>query len=393
MNRRFLRVPRRPTNWRRLQQLTARSAASGDIFRTESGMWVTARAEHVRQILVTESQRYRNQSAFVRVDHQVQLPAGTRKRVVRELVGVLNAALPVDWDTVITAWVGEQHELTMPGWGMRFLRHAFATAIACQRSPQLTSLIDVFVDRNLVRHSTQGRYGLRSRHRIQALGRQLGELITSDEGTGRPPGDLAPRGLAPVDLVDVVANVPDLAAGQRGELLLRLVTAVVGATGVALEWTMIHVADAMVADPAWQPTVTEVAALAAEAQRVHPTSWLIMRQATEDHQVGGCPIAAGEHIAVLTYALHRAADSWPEPDTFNPTRWATEAPEPGAYVPFAAGRTTCPGRNIAIQAIIDATVQFAARYRLVHRQRRGAVPNVRTLFAPPDGTLHLTRRP
>jgi cytochrome P450 len=391
----FLRSPRRPTNWRRLGQLAQRTGAAEDgMICTESGLWVTDRPEHARQILVTHPERYADVSAFVRVDHTTQLPPATRTWVVRELVRTLHGALPTDWGALVETWVGDRRALPTPGWGMRLLRVAFADAVAAGRSPELASLVDLFVERNLIRHSTQGRYGLRRRYRIQALGRRVGEIVAAETGGVGRAVDAATDGR---DLVDLVARVPDLSVGQRGELLLRLVVSIVGATGAALEWTAIQVAAAMAGDPGWQPTRVQVAAVVAETQRLYPTSWLLVRQATEEHQIGEHRVAAGGRVAVLTYALHRSPDSWPEPDIFDPGRWhgnagAGAAPGRGGYLPFSAGRSACPGRSVAVQAIVEATLALASRYRLTFRQRPGAVPNVRTLFAPPDGMLHLEPR-
>jgi cytochrome P450 len=156
-----------------------------------------------------------------------------------------------------------------------------------------------------------------------------------------------------------VAATRDLTDSQRGELYLRLVQSVLGATGIALEWALIHAAEAMQRDPSVILDATTIAALVAETLRVSPVSWLIFREAIEDHRVGDQRIRADETVAVLTYQLHREPDAWHRPEVFDMTRWiGTHEAGPGTYVPFSSGRSTCPGKSIAIEAIVDATAAF-----------------------------------
>jgi cytochrome P450 len=190
------------------------------------------------------------------------------------------------------------------------------------------------------------------------------------------------------DLVSAVNAVPALTASQRGELYLRLVVAMLGATGVALEW-------ALIAAAGHGATMDEesAAATVAETLRLRPSSWVIARQAEADHRLGGSEIRADDVILLLSYAAHRQPRVWPRPSSFDPSRWRAKADLPvGAYVPFAAGPATCPGRSIALRTLTSATVAFSALYEMRYWCQASDRPYVRTLLSPPGGTLILNRR-
>ncbi|MEU3752696.1 cytochrome P450 [Streptomyces olivoreticuli] len=104
-----------------------------------------------------------------------------------------------------------------------------------------------------------------------------------------------------------------------------------------------------------------------EALRLYPPSWMAMRVAAEDTELGGRHIPAGTMILYSAYALHHNPELFPDPEVFDPGRWegerAREVPR-GALLPFGAGSHKCIGDVLALTetALIVATV--AARWRL-----------------------------
>lgn len=104
-----------------------------------------------------------------------------------------------------------------------------------------------------------------------------------------------------------------------------------------------------------------------EALRLYPPSWMAMRVAAQDTELGGQPISAGTMILYSAYALHHNPDLFPDPETFDPGRWEGERAEQvprGALLPFGAGSHKCIGDVLALTetALVVATV--AARWRL-----------------------------
>lgn len=104
-----------------------------------------------------------------------------------------------------------------------------------------------------------------------------------------------------------------------------------------------------------------------EALRMYPPSWMAMRVAAEDTELGGRAIPARTMILYSAYALHHNPELFPDPETFDPGRWegerAAQVPR-GALLPFGAGSHKCIGDVLALTetALIVATI--AARWRL-----------------------------
>ncbi len=88
-----------------------------------------------------------------------------------------------------------------------------------------------------------------------------------------------------------------------------------------------------------------------EAMRLYPPAGGVTRQAIQDIELAGYPIAKGHTIAISTYVMHRDAKFYPEPDRFDPDRFSAEneAKLPRyAYLPFGAGPRVCIGNSFAM---------------------------------------------
>ncbi len=95
---------------------------------------------------------------------------------------------------------------------------------------------------------------------------------------------------------------------------------------------------------------------------------ILMRRAREDVELGGVIIRAGSEVAVSQHTLHRDPRWFPDPDRFDPDRWApgetAELPK-GAYIPFGAGARLCPGHVFAPTEIGIVAATIGARWRLI----------------------------
>lgn len=89
-----------------------------------------------------------------------------------------------------------------------------------------------------------------------------------------------------------------------------------------------------------------------EALRMYPPAWGMFRSPHQEVVLGGeIAVPKGAHMMFNTYALHRHADYWEEPEQFNPNRFDQPLAHPFAYVPFGHGPRICIGQQIAkIQA-------------------------------------------
>ncbi|MGW2378405.1 cytochrome P450 [Kitasatospora sp. NPDC001683] len=93
-------------------------------------------------------------------------------------------------------------------------------------------------------------------------------------------------------------------------------------------------------------------ALVSETLRLYPSAWLLPRHALEDDVIAGHRVAAGTDVLVCPYLTHRDPALWPDPERFDPTRFAPGADRPahlGAYLPFGLGARACLGTQFALR--------------------------------------------
>ncbi|NXJ75175.1 CP4V2 protein, partial [Trogon melanurus] len=87
-----------------------------------------------------------------------------------------------------------------------------------------------------------------------------------------------------------------------------------------------------------------------EALRIFPSVPMFARVLREDCSIEGYQIPKGTNVLVLTYALHRDPEIFPDPEEFRPERFFPENSKgrhPYAYVPFSAGPRNCIGQRFA----------------------------------------------
>jgi len=95
-----------------------------------------------------------------------------------------------------------------------------------------------------------------------------------------------------------------------------------------------------------------------EAMRLWPASHSLGRAPVEDEVLGGYRIPAGSSVIVFSYALHREADVWGDPDTFDPSRFDVTDPETArrqrqAWMVLGSGPHSCVGANLTtIETIV-----------------------------------------
>ena len=89
-----------------------------------------------------------------------------------------------------------------------------------------------------------------------------------------------------------------------------------------------------------------------EALRLYPPVAFLPRDVTESHQLGDRSAPAGSVVFVAPWLLQRHAKHWPDPDAFDPDRFATPQGAEGlrcAYLPFSMGERVCVGAAFAMQ--------------------------------------------
>lgn len=115
-------------------------------------------------------------------------------------------------------------------------------------------------------------------------------------------------------------------------------------TSNALAWSLYLLG----AHPQANPDITGIDNFFAEVIRLYPSIWIVERRAIAAETIAGFDIPRGSSVLISPYILHRRADFWPDPERFDPTRFATETDRPRhAYLPFGLGPHRCVGLHMA----------------------------------------------
>ncbi|MCK9897881.1 cytochrome P450 [Frankia sp. AgB32] len=207
------------------------------------------------------------------------------------------------------------------------------------------------------------------------------------------PGAAGDVGGDPPDLLSALVAARDPATnqplGQREirEQVMTMLMAGHETTAKALTWSLYlldrhpqvagrarrEIAAALGGRP---PTVADLSILPwcqvilAEAMRLFPPVWVISRRAVVDDTLAGYAVPAGALVCVSPWVLHRDAARWPDPDVFDPVRFAERdgaSRSADGYLPFGLGPRRCIGRGFALMEaqLVLATLLQRVEMRLV----------------------------
>lgn len=121
----------------------------------------------------------------------------------------------------------------------------------------------------------------------------------------------------------------------------------------------------------------------AESMRLYPPAWAIGRMAREPLELGGYTLPAKSIVLLSPYLMHRNARFWPDPDRFDPARWADGDfyKRDFTYFPFGGGPRICVGERFAWMegVLLLAVIAQRWRFRLEpgHRVERKALITLR----------------
>ncbi len=104
-----------------------------------------------------------------------------------------------------------------------------------------------------------------------------------------------------------------------------------------------------------------------ETLRVRPAAYILTRWAQQADTVCGYHIPAQSALVLSPYITHHLAEFWPEPERFDPERFAPgkEAERPRyAYLPFGGGPRQCIGNSFALTEATLITAAIVQRFRV-----------------------------
>jgi cytochrome P450 len=124
-----------------------------------------------------------------------------------------------------------------------------------------------------------------------------------------------------------------------------------------------------------------------ETLRLYPPAAMTVREALRDVQIGEYLVPKGATVLFPFYAMHRNPEYFPEPERFDPERFAAEREKSiprNAYMPFGAGAHICVGNHFAMLEghLLLATITQQVSLELLASQD-----------IQPDGTQGLALRP
>jgi pentalenene oxygenase len=219
----------------------------------------------------------------------------------------------------------------------------------------------------------------RFRRAYAGLQRTLETVIAKRRADGTDHGDLL---AAVLSARDTAADGGGLSDTEIMDQVMTFFSAGTETTGTSLAWALHLVAqhpdierrlhdevDAVLAGRA--PTQADLPRLEVtrrvflEATRLWPPIWLLTRVTAVDTELGGFDVPAGATVLFSPYMIHRRPDLYPEPDRFEPDRWAYgREPARNAFVAFGGGARKCIGERFGIAEAVLALATIASRWRL-----------------------------
>ncbi|HEV3035114.1 MAG TPA: cytochrome P450 [Solirubrobacteraceae bacterium] len=137
-----------------------------------------------------------------------------------------------------------------------------------------------------------------------------------------------------------------------------------------------------------------VDAVVKETLRLCPAVPVVMRRLTEPMQLGGYTIPPDTIVAPCVYLMHRRADLYPQPRSFQPERFLGDAAGTYTWIPFGGGVRRCVAvvfAQLEMKRVIQ-TVLSEVELRPAASRSEGAARSS-VSFAPDGGaTVIATRR-
>jgi cytochrome P450 len=129
--------------------------------------------------------------------------------------------------------------------------------------------------------------------------------------------------------------------------------------------------DRVVGDRAVEPgdlgTLPYLECVLRESLRLYPPAWRIFRTTDKPFNTANFVLPPGANLVLSQWVTHRDARWFPEPERFDPDRWAEKAAARlprFAYFPFGGGPRVCIGAGFAMMEATLLVAAIAQRFRL-----------------------------
>jgi cytochrome P450 len=248
----------------------------------------------------------------------------------------------------------------------------------------------------------------RKRWALQMLEQLIGEIIRGRRASGEDKGDLLSMLLLAVDEEGDGRGMTDQQARDEAKSLFL---AGHDTAAAALTWVWYAIArhpevearlrrevesvlgerPASIED---LPRLQYTGMVVKESLRLYPPIWdLTTREAVTSVELGGYELPKGSWIALAPYVTQRDPRFFPNPDQFDPERFAAGRVEqipPYAYFPFGAGPHVCIGNTFAMMEMTLVVATILQQFRVALGPGQGEVVAAPDIMIRPKGGLRMT---
>ncbi|MDJ0727631.1 MAG: cytochrome P450 [Prochloraceae cyanobacterium] len=125
-----------------------------------------------------------------------------------------------------------------------------------------------------------------------------------------------------------------------------------------------------------------------ESMRLYPAVAELSRQTTREYNLGGYQIPANCTVMMCQWVNHRNPDYFPDPETFNPDRWANDLEKKlpkGVYFPFGDGQRICIGKGFALMEAVLLLATISQKFTLNLLPEHPILPQPSITLRPEKG--------
>lgn len=134
-----------------------------------------------------------------------------------------------------------------------------------------------------------------------------------------------------------------------------------------------------------------------ETLRLYPAAYILSRRVVRDVEIDGYRIKKGWSVLLAPYTLHRREEYFPNPELFDPERFAPEREKQlprHAYMPFGAGPRVCIGLHFSIMEghLLLAAIAQRTHFSLVPDQKIEPDPVHHLLLHPSSKVFMVVKK-